>query len=188
MKAVKFLYVCFLLAVYNVIAKGKNNVFQPSSLKTDTLSGYFCYEINVPDLCYTTFQINQAPSIVFWNEEFSNMTINKIYRKGVISLGYDGFVENSKYKMGLDQYKSAINKFHKDIYRYTRLADSDSRLIKDRSGYLTFKKFHARIIVKYLGKLDVLIPDTKHFRPPSSSKKKSTKVYFVTDILDYQIE
>lgn len=185
----KPVYLCLLLVSINTITKGQGKNSRPFPPKLDTITGDFCYEINVNLLCYVQFdEIKQGSSIVFYDENFKKESVDEIYKKGILILDYWPEVQNLTWKYHLINNYAAINNIRQKMDYFIRLDDTDKRLIKDQSGYLTFKKFHAKMVVQYLGKHRVLVPDLRHAPQDYSGKKKFIKMYFVKDILDLEIE
>jgi hypothetical protein len=159
---------------------------------TDTLEGYFLYEVNVPAMCYTRFdQIEQGRNMLFFDSLLVKGPMNRLYEKGVFFINYDLPIADYIYKneVNFNRDTSSIGKFQIDLSPLLHSKDSSylKSLYFDKTGILSYKKVYAKFSCIRLKKVSQLIPKTSGFECCYSNERKKIDSYIITKIINYRI-
>lgn len=170
----------------------KNVLSIPVLDKTDTIEGFFLYEVNVPSKCYSRFdQIEQGNNLILFDSVGVSAEIKSVYDKGVFFYLYQPviteFIMNTG--KGIAQKKESIKAFNLSIHHDIHKEDSlyHETLYFDKQRILSYKKLYAKFCVKYLGYLKQLIPVTKDYKCCYTNQVKSIKSYFVTEVISFTL-
>ena len=159
---------------------------------SDTVEGFFLYEVNVPRKCFTRFdQIEQGNNFVHFDSVGLNTNLFHVYKKGVFYFSYQPVIADYILKMGIstEQDKISIHDFTLGIDYLNHRNDSNynKTLYYDGSKLLTYKKFYAKFTVKNLGHIDQLIPKTMNYECCYWNQLKSVQTYLVKKIISFRI-
>lgn len=130
--------------------------------RIDTIEGVFFSEINVPYMCYTSFDaITQGKSILYGNDSLFNKDLVGLYKKGVFISNIN---VNDKFASRIDvnffKNYSTLGKFAYPTAKFENETDPQIRkqLLYDQKGNLSYKKIYLKMTVFYLGKIKRLVP------------------------------
>jgi hypothetical protein len=191
-KIIKFATLSILLT-FLIFSCSSQKVTSDSHInKTDTIEGFFLYEVNTPRKCYTRFdQIEQGNNLIYFDSIALNKNIEEAYTNGLFYFLYQSVINNYIKKIG-----HGINQDKNSVYRFTLaidylIHDRDSvynkTLYFDNSRILTYKKVYAKFVALNIGYLDQLVPVTKNYECCYSNKKKSLNTYFITKVISFKL-
>jgi hypothetical protein len=193
MKVIKIVLIVFLLNTSCLFLKKEGShrgkVF---TLRNDTISGFFLYEVNVPDLCFSRFdQIEESNRLIIYDNNIRAQPIDRLYKKGVFYLDYARPIENYilNNRKSLTQNKIALNTFLTIISPFRHLNEEGYKkgLIFDKTNTLSYKKVYMKFVCIRLEKNFVMIPKTIDYKCCFSAEEKYLDLYFIKDILAYTI-
>jgi len=188
MKIYIYLIISFiLLASINNDFAGNHQ----KTIKLDTISATFLYEVNVPEMCYQRFdQIDQGNNLILYNKNIKRVNIDSLYNNGIYYFSNDKFTHNLEVQNGINVYqnKSSIYNFLNSIdYSHHRNSKYRKTLIRDKSGILLYKKVYAKFVVAFLGQQMQLTPQTNNYKCCYSNNTESINAYLIVDVINYKI-
>jgi len=159
------------------------------TIKTDTISGVFLYEVNVPERCYSRMdQIEQGNNFIWYDNQIKKKTIGKLYQRGVIVLNYDNSITNFEKQshLVLAQKQKSIDSFLNafNYFSYHNNAQ-EKTLVYDKSGKLSYRKLRAKFIVVELGDQQQLVPMMKQYTCCYANRQMPVRTFFIIDIVSY---
>lgn len=171
--------------VDNITNRHSNRFIQ---FQIDTLEGFFLYEINAPEKCYTRFdQIEQGNALLRFDTLISKKPITEFYRRGIFIFAFQPIMQNyiKDFSIGAIQNKNVINNFLSKINNLIKEKDSTGKgvLYYDSKKLLSFKKVYLRLVVASLGYQKQLVPKTKKYKCCYSNTLEEINTFFIIDIL-----